>query len=244
MYELTHPECRAKTTFQEFADRRQRYRQWAGEFLGFEVGDSLIGGLFHLVVDTPANFPDSRRGARPSLVRGEAGWVREGGKWRLWVPPWQWAVVALRSGEKQARPRLTAPPRSEGSVWSSKTEPVPEFIDPQGLETALEQLLEALADRDNAAVYELLSAEARSKMPFTEYDEAMRKLQEDWLKPISVYSVERPHLGVSATLDLKPTPERRKRLEQIRGHDLGEIVRYPYGLALCIDDGEWYVWRR
>jgi len=98
--------------------------------------------------------------------------------------------------------------------------------------------------QDNAAVYELLASEVHAKTPFAEFDQRMKKLQAEWLKPVRVYSVSRPELLVLVTCELKPTPQRRERLEEIRDKKLGDTVPWRYDPTLRMHEGEWYIWRR
>jgi hypothetical protein len=89
--------------------------------------------------------------------------------------------------------------------------------------------MQALMQRDNAGVYNLLSPEARSKMSQPKFEAAMKESQAQWLKPVRVHYVSRPELCVLVTLTLRPAPGG------------GETVRWHANPRLSFQDGKWYI---
>jgi hypothetical protein len=240
MYQLLDPRVRAEETLQQFSDSKERFRKWNGVPVAFEIGDVVFTSSFTMVVDSPPkSFREGSSEERFSLVAGQATWMAQDGKWWLLVHPWPWAV-SPPLGKPSAPERLPVG-RAQSSVWSAKTKPVPECLDAPGLEKALERLMQALMQRDNAGVYNLLSPEARSKMSQPKFEAAMKESQAQWLKPVRVHYVSRPELCVLVTLTLRPAPGGRERLEKYFGRKLGETVRWHANPRLSFQDGKWYI---
>ena len=245
IYSSLHPLARPREPVERFnGDFPGIPRVAYGDVIGFGVGEMRFHSRFRLVVDAPANRPLNRRGSSPSRVILDVDWTRENGAWRLVAPPWQpWIKRGAVGGRPPGLFALDDRVGPTGSIWSAEKEPVPECLDAAGLEQAEQELLRGLLAGENAAVYDLLCSTARSGMSFAQFDDAMRRLQADWLKPIRVHSVFRPELQVSIMLQSRATPELLKAWApmELKQDDRG-AVRLPCFLTLRLDDGKWYIW--
>jgi len=238
-YELLHPDLRSQEASEEFRDRHRRASDGCGDFVGFKIDEIVFSTWFALVVDVPANRPRERRGSRPSVVRGVARWIQEDGQWRIFTPPWEYwfkrdkpLPIALRALDGDA-----------GSVWSPKKDAVPECPDMEGLHTALRRLIEALVASDNAAIHQMFASQTKAQTSFVEFDDELKRLQEEWLKPVRLYSISRPELQALATLRLKPADWIRESLKkgglQPESDDVWPLWCRP---GARLHDGRWYIW--